>query len=417
MSASDSTSSPRPLAGIRVLDLTVALSGPYCTLLLGGLGAEVIKIEAPKSGDLARFNPPFYGPKGFHFGPMGEGDLSVSNLLRARNKKSVTLDLKTEQGRALFMRLVKTADVVAENMSEGTAERLGVGYEAVRSANPRIIYASISGLGDPSAVPGVKAMDIIVQALSGVMDVTGSSDGPPMRFGLPIADLTAPLYALSGILAAVIQRQQTGAGQHVKVSMLDAMASLLSIEHFDVFQRSGFPVRTGNHHNRLCPFGIYATSDGYIAIAATADGWSRALLEAMGDRALLEDVRFKDRGARVVNADALNALIEKWTRARTTDEGVQVLSRHGVPCAPVRSVSDVLNDPWLRMKGAVQPLVHPRFGPIDAVGAGVPIEFSGATVGLDKPARELGADNRDIYGTLLGLSDAELAELKSRNII
>ena len=417
MSASASHALPPPLAGLRVLDLTVALSGPFCTLLLAGLGAEVIKIEAPKSGDLARFNPPFYGPKGFHFGPMGEGDLSVSNLLRARNKKSITLDLKTDEGRALFMRLAKTADIVAENMSEGTAERLGVGYRAVKAANPRIIYASISGLGDPSAVPGVKAMDIIVQALSGVMDVTGSSDGPPMRFGLPIADLTAPLYALSGILAAVIQRQQTGQGQHVKVSMLDAMASLLAVEHFDVFGRSGFPVRTGNHHNRLCPFGIYATRDGYIAIAATADGWARGLLEAMGDKALLSDARFKDRSARVVNADAMNALIEKWTRVRATEEAVQVLTEHSVPCAPVRSVSEVLADPWLRNKGAVNPLVHPRLGPIDAVGPGVPIEFSGATVSLDQPARELGADNRDIYGALLGLSEAELAELKSRKII
>ena len=248
----------RPLEGIRVLDLTVALAGPYCSLLLAGMGAEVIKIEGPNGGDIARTNPPYFGPDGFHFDRMEEGDVSISILARARNKKSITLDLKTESGREIFMRLVKLSDVMVENLSDGAAARLGVGYDVVRAANKKIVYASISGLGDPSPFPGLKVMDIIVQALSGIMSATGMPDGPPIRVGIPIADLLAPLYATSGILAALLQRGRTGVGQHVKVSMLDCLASLLAVDHFDVYQRAGLSPRTGNFKHRAAPFGLYS---------------------------------------------------------------------------------------------------------------------------------------------------------------
>ena len=409
---------PRPLEGIRVLDLTVALSGPYCSLLLGGMGADIIKVEGPNGGDLARSNPPFYGPRGLHLDAMGEGDIAVSTLLRTRNKKSITLDLKKERGREIFMQLAQLSDVVIENMSEGTAARLGVGYEAVQAANPRIVYASISGLGDPSSFPGLKAMDIIVQALSGVMDATGLPEGPPMRFGIPIADLLAPLYALGGILAAVIQRGRTGVGQHVKVSMLDCMASLLAVEHFDIFQRAGFSTRTGNHLSRLTPFGLFATRDGYVAIAAPSDDWVRSLFEAMGRSELMQDPRFCGRGPRAANAAAVNSLIEDWTRSLTSDEvTAELFTKRGVPCARMRSVDEVLHDPALRATGAIQTLVHPKLGEIDAVGAGMPISFSAAHAKLDQPAPELGSSNRDIYCKLLGMSNAELNELKVRGII
>jgi len=415
---SDTPSLPRPLEGIRILDLTVALSGPYCSLLLAGMGADVIKVEGPKGGDLARSNPPFYGPQGFHFDAMGEGDIAVSTLLRTRNKKSITLDLKSERGRHIFIQLAKLSDVVIENMSEGTARRLGVGYDEVKAANPRIVYASISGLGDPSLFPGLKAMDIIVQALSGVMDVTGLAEGPPMRFGLPIADLIAPLYALSGILAALIQRGRTGLGQQVKVSMLECMASLLAVEHFDVFRRAAFPTRTGNHLSRLTPFGLFATRDGFVAIAAASDEWVRSLYEAMGRLDLMQDPRFSGRGPRAANANAINAIIEDWTRSLTSEQvTTELLSKRGVPCARMRSVDEVLNDPALRATGAIQALVHPRLGQIDAVGAGLPISFSAADAKLDRPAPELGSSNWEIYSGLLGMTDAELDDLKARGVV
>ena len=296
---------PRPLEGIRVIDLTVALAGPYGALLLGGLGAEVIHIEAPGEGEIARTNPPFVGPRGLSLEAKALDETSLTIVNRGRNKKSVTLDLKSPKGRELFFRMVEQADVVMENMSEGAAKRLGVGYDAVKAANPRVVYASISAFGEPSVCPGVKGMDIMVQAMSGLMAATGFADGPPTRVGVPIADMVTPLYAVNGILAALIQRGRTGRGQHVTVSMLDCLASIVAEEHFDVFGAAGVPLRTGNSHDRLTPFGVYACKDGHAAIVAFRPEWMRGLLEALGRPELLTDPRFASRGPRMKNAKVL----------------------------------------------------------------------------------------------------------------
>jgi crotonobetainyl-CoA:carnitine CoA-transferase CaiB-like acyl-CoA transferase len=414
----DSAPAPRPLEGLRVLDLTVALAGPYGTLVLAGLGAEVIKVEAPKGGDIARFNPPFYGKDGIHFGRVEPGDVSLSILARARNKRSISLDLKAERGRAIFHELAKSADVIVENMSDGTVERLGVDYATIAAINPRIVYCSITGLGRPSPFPGIKAMDITVQALSGVMDTTGHADGPPLRFGLPISDILAPLYGVIGVLAALRQREATGRGQHVVVSMLDAMASLLPFEHFDVFQRHGFPPRTGNHHARLAPFGVFRTADGFVSIAAATDEWAGLIFEAIGRPELIEDPRFATRGPRAVNADLVNATIEAWTSQRPSAEVIEELAaKRGVAAVPVRTALEVIADPHLRATGAIQTLAHPDAGQIDAAGGGVPIRMSASTIGLDRPAPKLGADNAAIYAALLGLSDEEIARLEADGVI
>lgn len=411
-------SNPRPLEGVRVLDMTVALAGPYCTLLLAGLGAEVIKIESPSGGDIARFNPPFFGKDGIHFGAMEEGDVSLSILARARSKKSVSLDLKSEQGLKIFKELVKQSDLVVENLSDGTVERLGVSYNDLKEINPRLIYCSVTGMGRPSPFPGLKVMDIVVQALSGVMDTTGYADGPPMRFGLPIADLLAPLYGMIGILSALRQRDQTGLGQHVMVSMLDCLSSLLPFEHFDVFQRNGFPARSGNHQTRLAPFGIFKTNNGYVSIAAANDKWAGSIFEAMGQPELIKDPRFSTRGPRAVNADAVNERIEAWTSQHSSEEVIDALqARRGVPCVKVRTALDAMSDPGLRASGAIQPLFHPEAGEIEAVGSGIPIRMSASHVGLDKPAPVLGANNGDVLGGLLGLSEGEIANLKSQGVI
>ena len=274
--------SSRPLEGIRVLDLTVALAGPYGALMLGGLGAEVIHIEAPGGGDIARTNPPYIGPNGVAFGVRADDEVSLSILNRGRNKKSVTLDLKSAKGREVFFRLVKESDVVLENMSEGTAQRLGVGYEQVSRVNPRIVYGSISAFGEPSIYPGLKGMDILIQALSGLMEVTGFADGPPTRVGIPIADLMTPLFAVNGILAALIQRGRTGEGQHVQVSMLDCLASMVAEEHFDIPAEDGAPMRSGNSHDRLVPFGVYPCRDGAVAICAFRPEWMKGLTRRHG---------------------------------------------------------------------------------------------------------------------------------------
>ncbi|MCB1395520.1 MAG: CoA transferase [Rhodobacteraceae bacterium] len=412
------TAAPRPLEGIRVLDMTVALAGPYCTLLLAGLGAEVIKVEAPQGGDIARFNPPFYGKDGIHLGAMEEGDVSLSILARARSKKSVSLDLKSPEGLSIFRDLAKHADVVVENLSDGTVERLGVGYDDLKAINPQLVYCSITGMGRPSPYPGLKVMDIAVQALSGVMDTTGERDGPPTRLGLPFGDLLAPLYGVIGIQSALLQRAVTGQGQHVMISMMDCLSSLLPFEHFDVLQRMGFPARSGNHQTRLAPFGVFETQDGYVAIAAANDKWAGLIFEAMGEPETIKDPRFATRGPRAVNADEVNGRIESWTRSLPSAAVIEALqAKRGVPCVPVRTAREAMADPILRASGAIQPLVHPEAGEIDAVGPGVPIRMSGSTVGLDRPAPVLGAHTHDLLSGILGMGEDDLARLKDRGII
>ncbi|MEN5139419.1 CoA transferase [Pseudomonas pudica] len=411
-------STTRPLEGIRVLDLTVALSGPYASLLLGGMGAEVIRIESPGGSDIARSNPPFLGNDGLNFGAPGDDEISLSILNRARNKKSITLDLKSEQGKALFMQLAQKADVILENFSEGVTAKLGVDYERVRPHNPNIIYASIKAMGEPSAYPGLKGMDIIVQALSGIMEVTGFADGPPTRCGLPIADMVAPMYAVNGILAALIHRGRTGVGQHVQVSMLDCLASWVAEEHFDVMGQAGYPMRSGNFHDRLAPFGVYRTLDGHIAIVAFHPEWMRGLLDALGQPELLDDPRFAHRGPRMRHATELNHIIEAWTSQRSSAEAIEELGRkRGVPAAPVRTPQQMLDDHRLHERGAILELSHPHSGPTGAVGMGLPIQFSATPSQFDQPAMALGAANEDIYTRLLGLSPEQINSLREQGIV
>ncbi|MBN3822153.1 CoA transferase [Burkholderia sp. Ac-20384] len=411
-------SAARPLDGIRVLDLTVALAGPYGSLLLGGMGAEVIRVESPGGGDIARNNPPYVGKDGVHFGVKGDDEVSLTILNRARNKKSITLDLKSEQGRALFMELVKESDVVIENASEGVTARLGVDYESVRQVNPKIVYASIKAFGEPSPYKNLKGMDIIVQALSGIMDVTGFADGPPTRSGLPIADLIAPLYAVNGILAALIHRGRTGVGQCVQVSMLDCLASLVAEEHFDVFLKHGYAKRSGNFQDRLVPFGVYGTRDGYVAMVAFQPDWFQNLMEAVGRPEMATDPRYATRGPRMKHATEINAIIEAWTRRHTTEEVIDELQiKRGVPAAPVRSPLDVLKDPVLQERGAVVRLEHPGLADVNAMGMGLPIKLSGTPVQFDQPAQALGAANDEIYRELLKLPEERLQQLRDAGVI
>jgi crotonobetainyl-CoA:carnitine CoA-transferase CaiB-like acyl-CoA transferase len=409
----------RPLQGIRVLDLTVALSGPYGSLLLGGMGAEVIRVEAPGGSDIARTNPPFVGPHGVNFGGMRDDEVALTHLNRGRNKKSVTLDLKSPQGRDLFMRLARECDVLIENMSEGTTAKLGVDYESVRQANPKIVYASIKAFGEPSPMPHLKGMDIIVQALSGIMEVTGEREGPPTRWGLPVADLIAPMFAVNGILAALIHRGRTGEGQQVSVSMLDCLASLVAEEHFDVMGAAGYPVRSGNSHDRLSPFGVFPTADGHVAIVAFSPEWFRGLSEAIGHPQLPDDPRYCNRGVRMKHAGEINALIAEWTRRHSSEEVVrELLERRAIPTAPVRTPQQVLHDPVLHERGAIMKLAHPRLGAdAQAVGMGLPIQFSRTPSQFDEPAPELGSANDEVYRKLLCIGDAELERLRSDGVI
>jgi crotonobetainyl-CoA:carnitine CoA-transferase CaiB-like acyl-CoA transferase len=409
----------RPLEGIRVLDLTIALAGPYASLMLGGMGAEVIRIEAPGEGEVGRTNPPFVGPNGVHFGAKGSDDVSLTTLNRGRNKKSITLDLKSPRGHELFMQLVAQADVVLENMSEGTTAKLKVDYESVSRANPRIVYGSIKAFGEPSPYPDLKGMDIIVQAMSGIMEVTGTRDGPPMRWGLPMGDLLAPLYCVNGILSALIHRGRTGEGQEVKVSMLDCLASLVAEEHFDVFEQAGFAQRTGNFLDRITPFGVYETRDGHVAIAAFTPAWFAGLLDMIGQSQLANDPRFATRGPRTKHAAELNAVIEEWTRGQSSATVLrELLDKRGIPSARVRKPSEVLSDPSLHASGAVTRLSHPNLGDGAApYGMGLPIQFSKTKSQFDQPAAELGSSNEEVFTRLLGLRPEDLQKLRADKVI
>ncbi len=318
----------------------------------------------------------------------------------------------------MLMRLASQCDILVENMSEGTTVKLGVDYDEIRKVNPQIIYASIKGLGEHSPYPRLKGMDIIVQALSGIMAVTGFPDGPPTRCGIPIADMLAPQYLVNGILSAVIHRTRTGEGQHVSVSMLDCLASWLAVEQFDVLGQAGYALRTGNFTDRLIPFGVYEANDGHVAIVAFKPEWMNKLLEAMDRMHLKDDPSFSSRAERMRHADEFNGMIEAWTREHSCDKIVhELLEKRGVPAAKVRTPDEVLHDEHLHTMGALTKLSHPRYGETSAVGMGLPIQFSKTKSQFDQPAMELGTSNKDVYQGLLGLSDDELHELSTAGVI
>lgn len=407
-----------PLAGLTVIDLTAALAGPYATLLLAGLGARVIKVEPPGRGETARSNAPYAGRDGVSLARRHDDDMSLAIAERARNKLSLTLNLKHPGAAAVFADLVRHADVVVENFSRGTVDRLGVGYAAASSVNPRIVYCSISGFGAVGEPGTGKAMDTIIQALSGLMYSSGAPGEPPVRVGVPMGDLTAPLFAVIGILAAVHLARQTGQGQHVDVSMLGALTSLVACEPAEVLERLGQPLRTGNTVPRLAPFGIFEASDGYFALCAPTDAFAAGVLAAIGLPGLAGDERFASRDQRVRHAGELHKLIEEWSRGRTRAEAVAALEAAGVPAAPVRDAKAAVRDPGVMARGETAPLAHPKYGIIDGVvGSGVPITFSRSRADLTSPAPALGQHNAEILSGLLGYSPDRLAALAAEGIV
>ncbi|HXE65121.1 MAG TPA: CoA transferase [Bryobacteraceae bacterium] len=396
-----------------VLDLTVALAGPFATLILAGLGAKVIKIENPAGGDSCRTNAPYLGADGPKLTRESPDDISVSALNRLRNKLGVTLNLKHPEARAVYADLVRRCDMVVENSSRGTLDRLGVGYSFAREINPKVIFCSITGFGSTPDASSAKAMDSIVQALSGTMMTSGGPGDPPIRVGLPIGDLTAPLFGVIGVLAALHQAQHTGQGQHVDVSMLGALTMMVAVETFDLLERCGIPQRTGLTVPRLAPFGLYRTRDGYVSICAPQEAFARSLFEAVGRADLIDDPRFRTRDARVENVDELDRIIGEFTGLRTKAEALAILQSAGVPSAEVRDPDEAVRDPRVLSRGETVRLEHPKFGVVDEVyGMGIPIKFSEASAGFDQPPPALGEHNDAVYGGMLGYSRERLEKLK-----
>ena len=400
-----------------MLDLTMALAGPFATFLLAGLGARVIKIENPDLPDPCRDNPPYVGRDGVSLGKTRPDDVSVSALNRLRGKYAVTLNLKHPDSRDVFAGLVRQADIVVENFSPGVLDRLGVGYSFARAINPGVIYCSISGFGATGAAGG-KAMDSMIQALSGLMMTSGAQDDPPVRVGVPVADLLAPVFGVIGILAALRQRETTGTGQHVDVSMLGVLTAMVAAEPFDLLEACGLPQRTGRIVPRLTPFGIYESADGYVAICAPTEHFARGVFAAIGHPEFAADSRFATRDARVAHVDQMNAAIEAFTRTLPTAPLLTLLERNGVPAAEVRSPAEAVRDPRVRSRGETVPLDHPEFGHVaDVIGMGVPITFSSAAAGAMRPAPGVGQDNALVYGEWLGYGATRVATLHADGVI
>ena len=405
------------LDGIRVLDLTRFLSGPHATLLLAGLGAEVIRIDDPRHGDPTFSTPPFIGPKGVSLRRTSAADIGIAYLKRCRSKKAITLDLKKPAGRDLFLRLIKRADVVIENFRPGVMQRLGLDHAELHRANPRIVHCAISGYGATGPLSRKKSYDLMVQAASGLMSITGEPDGDACKAGSPVSDGIAGTYAFVGILAALLQRVRTGRGQFIDVSMLDCLFSLLFDEPLDCYERLGLPLRQGNRIMRFSPFNCYATRDGAIVIGAgTEEDWLR-LLGVIGRPDLAKDANYMDRGWRVANNDIVDEVVAAWTRRRAKASALSELDAADIPCAPVNGVADTLNSEQLLSRGMLQPLRSPQLQDVAAVLApGFPMKFSRARTEY-RPATMPRANNAEIYCGLLQLSQAQVQELEKAGVI
>ena len=368
-----------PLAGIRVLDLTRYLSGPYATLLLAEMGAEVIKVEVPEAGDDTR-----------HIAPL-QGDVSFYHSTVNRSKASVEVDLKSDEGRRIIHAMAADCDIFIQNFRTGVAERLGLGYDVISKINPRIVYSSISGFGGTGPESRRAAFDLIVQAESGVMSLNGESDAPPSKLGLPVADLTSGMFAVHGILAALHKRTRTGKGSLVEVSMMSSLLSLSVYNATRYFVTGETPKRMGSRHPGVVPYGQYAGSDGNILLSTFSDVSWKKIVEAMDRPELADDPRFMTAASRVVHRDACDALLSQVFSRFTSADIVKRLEVAGIPCGVVRSLGEALEVEAASGSGSITDVEYPgRVGSIRSVR--IPIKFDGEWCPA-KPAPALGEHN------------------------
>lgn len=406
------------LEGVRILDLTQYLSGPFCTQLLAGMGAEVIKVEPPGKGAAERSSTPFAGTQGVSIRRQTAGDQSLSSLKRNRDKESVTLNLKAPEGKEILLSLVGKSDIVIENFRPGTLGKLGLAYDVLKKANPGIIFCSLNGFGQIDAYKNLPAFDIVVQAMCGIMSVNGESDGPPIRTSIAISDIAAGMYSCVGILAALHYRSRTGAGQRIDVSMMEGALSFLMDEAPDFWATQGLPFRNGSRVTRLTPFNCYRAKDGEYVIASGTDAHWQTILSVMGREDIAENTRYKEGSQRAKNCDEVDGIINAWSENLLTEDVVDALQKAGIPCAKVKTIPEAYNDPELIRSGSVIPVKHPEAGDItDVKSWEFPIHFSQDPVRFSRPAPALGEHNAKIYGGLLGFNPAELHKLMEKGII
>ena len=381
------TTDHRPLAGIRVVDLTRVMTGPYCTMMLGDLGADVIKIEHPGKGDDTRaWGPPFINGEAAYY-------LSVN-----RNKRSIAIDLKSEAGKEIVWKLIDGADVLVENFSPGTVGRLGFGWEAVHARNPRLVMASISGFGQHGPGHARSAYDLVVQGMGGIMSVTGERDGMPTKYGVPIGDIGAGMFAAYGIAAALVGRGQTGEGQYVDVSMLGGQIALLTYQAASFFATGEAPKAAGNAHSIIAPYDAFPTADGYVIVAVGNDSLFQRFCGALGMIDAAGDDRFMTNRDRIAHKAEMYELINAAMAGRTTAELVEALDLVGVPCGPISTVDQVFENEQVLHTGQRRTVQHPTAGEITLTG--FPYAFSGADLEIAHTPPMLGEQTRTILGEL-----------------
>ena len=396
------TKGKRPLDGVKVIDFTRVYAGPYCTMMLADLGAEVIKIEKQGTGDDTH-----------DFQPVKDGESGYFTYLN-RNKKSLSLDLKAKESIEIVKELATWADIVVENFSPGVVDRLGVGYDDLQAVNPRIIYGSISGFGQSGPYSKKPAYDLVCQAMGGYMTITGEAEGKPYKLGTSIADAAAGIHMAYALVAALYYREKTGVGQFVDVAMMDTVFSTL--ENFIVTKTltGTAPSRNGNANLGSAPFNLYKTKDGYVTIACANNKLFEKLATAIGKTDLLKDPRYKENSLRKKNESTLNKAIEEWTSPHTTKDVCNILEAAAIPVGPILTIDELVEDPHLKARNMLVEIPHPKFGMIKYPGN--PIKYSKTSDLCFTSAPLLGEHNEEVLKTILHKSAEEIKALRDKGI-
>ncbi len=392
------------LDGIRVIDFTRVLAGPYCTMMLGDLGAEVIKVEQPGSGDGTR-----------QWGPPWVGEESAYFLSTNRNKKSVTLNLKHKEGQRLVHELIASADVLVENFRPGTTARLGLDYEKLAADHPSLIYCSITGYGKTGPYSERSGYDFMIQAQGGILSITGPEEGPPSKVGVAIVDITAGLHAANAILAALFHRKQSGEGQHIDIALFDTQVAWLANVAHNYFATGEPPKRYGNAHANIVPYETFPTSNGYLAVAVGTDAQFVRLCTAVGRTDLGQDPRYRTNADRVEHRDTLVPELQDVFRQQTAGEWIELLLEHRIPVGPVNDIPTVLNDPQVLAREMVQEVEHTSLGPIQQLGP-VP-KLSRTPARVRKAPPTLGEDTESVLLSELGCSPSDIENLRAQAVI
>ncbi|MDI3328006.1 MAG: CoA transferase [Alicyclobacillaceae bacterium] len=393
----------QPLSGVRILDLSRVLAGPFCTMILGDLGADVVKVEAPRGGDETRaWGPPF------------AGKVSAYYLCANRNKRSIAVDLKTPEGREIVRRLAAASDVVIENFRPGKAEELGVGYAQLKAIRPDLVYCSISGFGQTGPYRHLPGYDFVVQAMSGLMSITGEADGPPVKVGVAVADVFTGLFAAVGILSALRVKERTGVGQHIDLALMDAQIAALVNVASNYLVGGRVPGRYGNQHPNIVPYQTFEAADGEMAVAVGNDRQFRRLCEVLGRPELAEDPRFATNDRRVENREVLIPLLQERFREKDRKAWMAALAEHEIPCGPIQTLDQVFADPQVQARELVRTLVHPTAGEVPVVFN--PIKLSETPAQIRRHPPELGEHTEEVL-LELGFIPEQIRDWEAAGII